>query len=77
VLRSGHLAGAFLDVTDPEPLPADHPLWDAPNVLITMHMSGRFSEQQIRHAAERFARNVHRFLAGEPLEAQVDLERGY
>ena len=77
VLRSGHLAGAFLDVTDPEPLPSDDPLWDAPNTLITMHMSGRFSRTQITQAAERFARNVHRFMAGEPLEAQVDLDQGY
>jgi phosphoglycerate dehydrogenase-like enzyme len=76
-LKSGHLAGAFLDVTDPEPLPGDDPLWDAPNTLITMHMSGRFSQTQIRQAAERFARNLHRFLAGEPLEAQVDLDQGY
>lgn len=76
-LARGHLAGAFLDVTDPEPLPPDHPLWDAPNTLVTMHMSGRFTPAQARLAAERFARNVQRFIAGEPLEAQVDLERGY
>ncbi|HJB55357.1 MAG TPA: D-2-hydroxyacid dehydrogenase [Candidatus Olsenella avistercoris] len=39
-LESGHLAGAALDVTDPEPLPADHPLWDAPGALVTPHVSG-------------------------------------
>ncbi len=39
-LESGHLAGAALDVTDPEPLPADHPLWDAPGAIVTPHVSG-------------------------------------
>ena len=41
-LERGHLAGAALDVTNPEPLPADHPLWDAPNALVTPHVSGGF-----------------------------------
>lgn len=39
-LEAGHLAGAALDVTDPEPLPAGHPLWDAPGALVTPHVSG-------------------------------------
>lgn len=77
VMHSGHLAAAFIDVTDPEPLPADHPLWDAPNTIITMHMSGRGNAPTLRRAAERFAANVRRFLAGEPLEATADLGRGY
>lgn len=76
-MRSGHLKGAFIDVTDPEPLPADNPLWDAPNMIITMHMSGRGNAPTFRRAAERFAANVRRFLAGEPLEAVADLTLGY
>ncbi len=76
-MRSGHLAGAFIDVTDPEPLPAGHPLWAAPNTLITMHMAGRGNPPMYRQAAARFAANVRRYLAGEPLEAVADLERGY
>jgi len=76
-LRSGQLGGAFLDVAHPEPLPADHPLWDAPNSLITMHMSGRFDPATARRAGARFARNVRAFLAGAPLESVVDLARGY
>ena len=76
-LESGHLRAAFVDVTDPEPLPADHPLWDAPNIIITMHMSGRGNIPTFQRACARFAANVRRFLAGEPLEAVADLGRGY
>jgi phosphoglycerate dehydrogenase-like enzyme len=76
-MRAGHLAGAFIDVTDPEPLPPDHPLWDAPNTIITMHMSGRGNLPTLKRATARFAANVRRYLAGEPLEAVADLDRGY
>lgn len=76
-LKSGNLRSAFIDVTDPEPLPADHPLWDAPNILITMHMAGRGNLPMYAQAARRFADNVRRWLAGEPLEAVADLDRGY
>ncbi len=76
-LRSGHLRAAFIDVTDPEPLPADHALWSAPNILITMHMAGRGNLPMYAQAARRFADNVRRWLAGEPLEAVADLDRGY
>ena len=76
-MQSGHLAAAFIDVTDPEPLPADHPLWDAPNTIITMHMSGRGNLPTLMRAAQRFAANVRRFLDGAPLEAVADLDRGY
>lgn len=57
---------AFLDVTDPEPLPADHPLWDAPNLLITPHIGGGATGWQ-RRAAALVTGQLGRYLAGEPL----------
>lgn len=65
-LRSGRLSAAWLDVTDPEPLPDDHPLWIQPNCHITPHIAGGHageSESLVRH----FLDNLRRFLAGEPL----------
>jgi len=76
-LESGHLGSAFLDVTTPEPLPAGHPLWSAPNSLVTMHLSGRSQNSAFRRGAERFLKNLRHYLAGEPLEHVVDLSRGY
>lgn len=76
-LNSGRLGSAFLDVTTPEPLPAGHPLWTAPNCLVTMHLSGRSQTSAFRRGAERFLGNLRRYLAGEPLEHVVDLRRGY
>ena len=77
-LRSGHLAGAGLDVTDPEPLPPDHPLWRQENAVITPHISGGY---HLRHTYEAIMgillRNVEAFLAGRPLENPVDFETGY
>jgi phosphoglycerate dehydrogenase-like enzyme len=76
-LREGRLGAAYLDVTDPEPLPADHPLWDFNNVHITMHLSGRSQNTLIRRGAERFLANLDRYRRGEPLEQAVDLALGY
>jgi phosphoglycerate dehydrogenase-like enzyme len=76
-LREGRLAAAVLDLTDPEPLPAEHPLWALSNAHITMHLSGIPTPASQARAAERFLRNCDRFRAGEPLEAGVDLGRGY
>jgi phosphoglycerate dehydrogenase-like enzyme len=76
-LREGRLGSAFLDVTDPEPLPADHPLWDFDNVHITMHLSGRSQTQLVRRGAERFLDNLARYRRGEPLFSAVDLALGY
>lgn len=76
-LRSGHLGGAYLDVTDPEPLPADHPLWDCPNVEISMHCSGLAQNSLLRRASLRFLENLRRFQAGEDLVHRVDFDRGY
>lgn len=76
-IDSGHLGGAFLDVTDPEPLPADHPLWSRENVHISMHLSGRAQDALFQRAAARFLDNLGRFVRGEPLAHVVDLSQGY
>jgi phosphoglycerate dehydrogenase-like enzyme len=76
-LRERRLAAAVLDLTDPEPLPPDHPLWSLDNAHVTMHLSGIPTPASQVRAAERFLRNCERFRAGQPLEAQVDLARGY
>ena len=76
-LRDARIAAAVLDVTDPEPLPAEHPLWSLDNAHITMHLSGIPTPARLQRAAERFARNCGHFRNGEPLEAQVDLQLGY
>jgi phosphoglycerate dehydrogenase-like enzyme len=70
-LRGGRLAGAALDVFETEPLPADHPLWDIPNVLITPHAAWMGPDSEARRL-EVLRENVRRFAAGEPLLNQVD-----
>lgn len=80
VLEEGHLGGCCVDVTDPEPLPQEHPLWDAPRMVITPHISGQY------HLAETFERivriageNLEKFLAGNINEMRnlVDFQTGY
>jgi phosphoglycerate dehydrogenase-like enzyme len=75
-LKSGRLAGAGLDVFDPEPLPADSPLWHLSNVIITPHISADtpFADEQ-RNAV--LVENLRRYAAGEPMLSVVDVERGY
>ena len=75
-LRNNTIAGAALDVTDPEPLPAGHPLWDLPNALITPHVANP-NVENVRRMQERVEANVHRFAAGEELLGVIDLELGY
>lgn len=75
-LKSGHLAGAGLDVTDPEPLPADHELWRLPNVIITSHIAAR-SQHSGNRLNEVFVENVHRYVNGFPLLNQVDKVMGF
>ena len=75
-LRAGRLAGAGLDVTSQEPLPAESPLWDAPNLLLTPHCSGN-SRQTTEMAWQILADNVGRFVRSEPLNNVVDKSRGY
>lgn len=75
-LQSGNLYGAGLDVTDPEPLPQDSPLWQLPNVIITPHVSaaGADSSQRTMVIA---VENLRRYVAGEPLLNVVDMGKGY
>jgi len=75
-LKDGRLAGAGLDVTDPEPLPADHALWSMPNVLVTPHVAAEGELTDQRWWA-LYKENVRRFGAGEPLLNCVDVEAGY
>jgi phosphoglycerate dehydrogenase-like enzyme len=75
-LSSKRLAGACLDVTDPEPLPADHPLWRLPNVVITPHVASN-AELTDERARALFVENLRRFDAGEPLYNVVDKLAGY
>jgi phosphoglycerate dehydrogenase-like enzyme len=75
-LHTGTISGAGLDVTDPEPLPSDHPLWNAPNVLISPHLGGctdRFWQRQMALLRD----NLGRYLTGAPLLNLVDKNRGY
>lgn len=74
-LKSGQLAGAGLDVTDPEPLPADHGLWAMNNVIITPHVSGRGGNSE-RHRL-LVMDNIRRYLAGDALLNVVDVGKGY
>jgi phosphoglycerate dehydrogenase-like enzyme len=69
-LRSGRLAAAYLDVTEPEPLPPDHPLWSAPHCYVTPHSSGGHADESER-LVELFLRNLHRFERQQPLENQI------
>jgi len=69
-LKSGHIRAAYLDVTDPEPLPPDHPLWFAPNCYITPHTSGGHYNEALR-LTNHFVANLRRFEKGEPLVDQI------
>lgn len=76
-LTAKTIAGAYLDTVTPEPLPADHPLWSAPNTLHSMHLSGRSQTKMFQRAAALFLRNLDAFLAGRAMENVVDLDAGY
>jgi phosphoglycerate dehydrogenase-like enzyme len=69
-LTSGHLAAAYLDVTDPEPLPPDHPLWSLPNCYITPHTGGGHVTEPIR-TVQHFIDNLRLYERGEPLVDRV------
>jgi phosphoglycerate dehydrogenase-like enzyme len=76
LIEQGHIGGAGLDVTDPEPLPEDHRLWKYDNVLITPHVSyltPRLKERML----DVFEQNLKSYLAGEKLPNEVGFDRGY
>ena len=75
-LNNGDIAGAALDVFEEEPLPADHPLWDMENVIMTAHMSGDFIGWK-RALTDQFLENLDRWQQGEELFNLVDKKLGY
>ena len=75
-LQKNQIAGAGLDVTDPEPLPEGHGLWKMPNVIISPHVGGQ-SPEAMERQWRLWRENVRRFVAGERLLCVVDKERGY
>lgn len=78
IMKEGHLSGACLDVTDPEPLPKNHPLWNTENVYITPHISGRFNAAvTYDFVLNIFKTNLLHYLNGEPLEHVVNKKLGY
>ena len=75
-LQSKRIAGAGLDVVDPEPLPPDHPLWQLGNVIITPHVAGN-SDKVFGRVLVIVQENLRRYVAGEKMLSVVDAERGY
>ncbi len=75
-LKNKQIAGAGLDVTEPEPLPPGHELWKMPNVIITPHIASR-SEPRDERMWLMYRENLRRFAAGEPLLGVVDKQKGY
>jgi phosphoglycerate dehydrogenase-like enzyme len=76
-LRSGHLAGAMIDVTWPEPPPEDWPWWDTPNLIITPHVLSDDIDAYIPRTLDIFFENLRRHWSGQPLTNVVDLARAY
>lgn len=77
-LKNGIISGAGIDVAETEPLPADSPLWNVPNLLITPHVAGNFHTRHICDTiVEIAAKNLKAYLNGQPLCNEVDFETGY
>ena len=76
-LEAKGIEAALLDVTEPEPLPEDHPLWSLDNAQVTMHLSGRAQTGMFQRSADRFIENLGKWDAGEPVAPQMDLSLGY
>ena len=80
LLNRGHFWGVGLEVTSPEPLPEDHPLWEAPRCIITPHAAGNtFAPDSplVAKIWELMAENLSRYLEGRPLESRIDFSTGY
>lgn len=78
MLNAGKIAGAAVDVTDPEPLPANHPLWDAKNMIITPHVTGGFTlKQTLDNIVELSIDNFKKYCNGSKLKNLVDFQQGY
>lgn len=75
-LQKGVIGGAALDAVDPEPLPADSPLWDMEQVILTPHCAAD-STLYMDRAMEQFCENLKHFEQGEPLFNEIDLKRKY
>lgn len=76
-LEKKAIGAAFLDVTTPEPLPPEHPLWSLPNAHITMHLSGRAQDKMFLRSGDRFLDNLGKYLRGEPVAPIFDPRKGY
>jgi len=78
VVKDGHFSGVCLDVTDPEPLPKNHPLWNMEHVYLTPHISGRFNAAvTLDKVLQNFHDNLQSYVNGEPLQHVVDKSIGY
>ena len=75
-LNEGLIWGVGLDVTDPEPLPAGHPLWTHPRAIVTPHTAGG-SPRRAGRVIDTLCENLRRMRAGQPLVAIIDKEKGY
>jgi phosphoglycerate dehydrogenase-like enzyme len=75
-LSAGTIRGAGLDVTSPEPLPADHPLWQQENIIITPHTAGA-SQFRVHRNVARFVGNLRKYREGAALEGEIDKLKGF
>lgn len=77
-LSGGQIGGAVIDVVDQEPLPAEHPLWDAPHLVLTPHVTGNYNlPETLRRIVNLSLRNLAAYLNGQPMESVVDFKTGY
>lgn len=77
-LNGGEIGGAVIDVVDQEPLPAEHPLWDAPHLVLTPHVTGNYNlPETLRRIVNLSLRNLAAYLNGQPMESVVDFKTGY